>query len=96
MSYPCSQFEYIATEAGNLKKNVESKHEGVRYPRPNCEYAAIKASHLKRHVENKHEGVRYPCMLQLQHNILTLSLLGYLKTRIRWGGGQFDPPMLMS
>jgi len=23
---------------------------------------------------------------------LTLSLLGYLKTRIRWGGGQFDPP----
>ena len=23
---------------------------------------------------------------------LTLSLLGYLKTRICWGGGQFDPP----
>ena len=23
---------------------------------------------------------------------LTISLLGYLKTRIRWGGGQFDSP----
>ena len=26
--------------------------------------------------------------------VLTLSLLGYLKTRIRWGGGQFGPPPL--
>ena len=27
--------------------------------------------------------------------VLTLSLLGYLKTRICWGGeGQFDPPHL--
>ena len=32
-------------------------------------------------------------MFQSFDTILTLSLLGYLKTRIRWGGwGQFDPP----
>ena len=34
---------------------------------------------------------KFCCELFLSF-FLTLSLLGYLKTRIRWGGGQFDPP----
>ena len=37
--YPCSQCEYIATQASNLKVHVEYKHEGVRYPCSKYEYA---------------------------------------------------------
>ena len=40
---------------GDLKKHVESIHEGVRYPCKQCEYAATQAGDLKRHVESKHE-----------------------------------------
>ena len=53
--------EYAATAAGNQKRHIETKHEGVRYPCYKCEYAATRAIHLKRYIETKHEGVRYPC-----------------------------------
>ncbi len=59
--YPCKECEYVATQAGNLKTHIESKHDWVRYLCSKCEYAATEASKLKRHVESKHEGVRYPC-----------------------------------
>ena len=40
MKYPCVQCKYAATTAGDLKKHVINKHEGVRYPCKQCEYAA--------------------------------------------------------
>ena len=53
--YPCDKCEFAATDASNLKKHVESKHEGVRYLCDKCEYAATTASNLRRHVKSKHE-----------------------------------------
>ena len=54
MRYPCSQCEYAATTASNLKSHVDSIHEEVRYPCPQCEFAATTASNLNRHIEYKH------------------------------------------
>ena len=59
--YPCKECEYVATQAGNLKTHIESKHEGVRYLCSKCEYAATTASYLQRHFKSNHDGVRYPC-----------------------------------
>jgi len=64
--YQCSQCDYVATRASNLKIHIEYKHEGVRYPCPQCEFAGTTASNLKNHIERKHEGVRYPCF-QCEH-----------------------------
>ena len=50
MRYPCSQCEYIATQASALKRHIESKHEGVRYACSQCEHVATTASALKIHV----------------------------------------------
>jgi len=52
------EFEYVATQAGNLKAH---KHEGVRYTCKQCSYAATTAIILKIHVEIKHVGIIYPC-----------------------------------
>ena len=52
--YPCSECEYVATQAGNLRLHKENKHEGVWYPCSECEYVATQAGHLKSH---KHEGM---------------------------------------
>ena len=47
----------------------------------------VKKNVLQRSVTIKNWGVRLSFLQGL-----TLSPLGYLKTRIRWGGGQFYPP----
>ena len=57
MRYPCVKCEHAATTASDLKKHIESKHEGVRYLCDKCEYAATTESSVKRHIKNKHEGV---------------------------------------
>ena len=50
------------TTASNLKQQIESKHEGVRYPCDRCwEYAGTTTSSLKQHIKCKHERWRYPC-----------------------------------
>jgi len=54
VSYTCSQCEHVATRASDLKRHVESIHEGVRYPCSQSEHVATTASHLKSHVKNKH------------------------------------------
>ena len=51
MRYPFDKCEYSVTEAGSLKRHIESKHEGVRYPCDKCEYAATTTSILK-HIES--------------------------------------------
>ena len=52
LRYPCSQCEYIATQASALKVHVENKHKGVRYPCSQCEYIAIDTSNLKKNMLN--------------------------------------------
>ena len=61
MRYLCSECDYAATTASDLKRLFKNKHEGVRYPCSKCNYAATTSCDLKKHVESKHEGVRYPC-----------------------------------
>ena len=55
MRYPCPDSEYAATQPAHLKRQVESKHDGVGYPCPQCKYAATKACDLKTYVKSKHE-----------------------------------------
>jgi len=52
--YPCSHCDYVATQASNLKKHVESKHEGVRYPCSHCDYVSTTVQNLKSHFKKKH------------------------------------------
>ena len=51
----------MATQAGNLKRHVESKHEGVRYPCMKCDYVTTRKNYLEAHIESIHEGVSYSC-----------------------------------
>ena len=55
--YPCSECEYAATRAGDLKRHKQSKHQGIRYPCRECEYVATRKEALKIHKENKHYGI---------------------------------------
>jgi len=61
LKYQCQLCDYQAKLAGNLKKHVQSKHEGIRYPCQQCDYQASQQDSLKRHVEYKHDGIKYPC-----------------------------------
>ena len=56
----CSNCDYSATTASNLKRRVKNKHKGVRYPCSRWEHGATDTGNLKKHVENNHEGVRHP------------------------------------
>ena len=56
----CSNCNYSATTASNLKRRVKNKHKGVRYPCSRWEHGATDTGNLKKHVENNHEGVRHP------------------------------------
>ena len=53
-SYPCDKCDYAATTAKNLKRHIESKHDGVRYPCDKCEYAATWKGNLKKHLNKFH------------------------------------------
>ena len=57
----CGQCDYKAAFTGDLKKHLQSIHEGVCYPCGQCAYKATFAGNLTKHVESIHEGVRYPC-----------------------------------
>ena len=58
--YKCQQCDYENSNSGNVRKHMDSKHEGIRYPCDQCDYKATQGRHLKRHKEINHEGVRYP------------------------------------
>ena len=53
----CDECGYATITAGDLKKHIKSKHEGLRYPCDKCEYASTKLSSLTEHIKRKHEGV---------------------------------------
>ena len=61
VNYACKHCDKKYPTAGNLKRHIQSKHEGVKYPCNQCDYQATDKSHLKTHVEYKHEGVKYAC-----------------------------------
>ena len=54
MKYPCNQFDYQATQQGNLKTHIQSKHENIEYACNQCD-KKFKWKHLlKSHVQLKH------------------------------------------
>ena len=68
VKYPCDKCEHKATNSGNLRKHIRSKHDGTKVSlqrRINkcgiCYKEFTKGSHLKTHNDNVHLGVRYPC-----------------------------------
>ena len=52
-----NQCEYKAKYKGDLKKHLESQHQGVCYLCNKCDYRAKYKGDLKKHVESQHEGV---------------------------------------
>ena len=59
--YSCDNCQYKGATPGNLKKHVESIHEGGCYPCDQCDYKATWKSLLKTHVKSTHEGICYTC-----------------------------------
>ena len=78
--YPCGKCDYVATQAGSLKRHIEYKHEGVRYPCEHCKYAATTKSHLKKHVYKIHEGARHSCKQCDYGAVDSCNLKSHIKT----------------
>ena len=52
---------YKVTQASDLKKHVQSVHEGVKHNCELCEYKATQKGSLRQHVKSVHKGVKYNC-----------------------------------
>ena len=50
---PFDQCDYQATKKGDLKRHIESIHEGVHYTCDQCEYKATQKGDLRKHVKSK-------------------------------------------
>ena len=57
----CKSCDYKNVNRSNLKRHVESVHEGKRHPCSHCDYQATQLGHLKRHIKSSHEGIKYSC-----------------------------------
>ena len=52
--FPCNQCGFSATTGFNLKRHIESQHEGIRYPCDQCDYKATQPLLLKKHKMRRH------------------------------------------
>jgi len=52
----CEKCEYTSTCKGNLKKHVDSMHNGKIYPCSKCQYKAKNKSNLNKHVKTQHNS----------------------------------------
>lgn len=52
--YQCDRCEYQAERKDNLKRHIQSIHEGLRFSCNQCEYQATRQGSLKRHKQNVH------------------------------------------
>ena len=50
----CESCNYKTTDRSNLKKHVQSIHEGKKEHCNECLYAASSKGNLKKHITNKH------------------------------------------
>ena len=48
-------------DSGFLKRQIQRKHEDVRYPCGKCDFTATRKTYLKEHIASLHEGMCYPC-----------------------------------
>ena len=42
----------------DLRRHIQSKHEGLRYACNQCEYQASYNSDLRKHIQSQHGGMR--------------------------------------
>ena len=63
VKYNCDLCDYRATTKVNIKRHLQSIHEGVKYSCKQCEFKATQKKNVKRHVKSVHEGVQYNCDL---------------------------------
>ena len=50
-----------ATDPRNLRRHINSVHDGVRYECQQCDHKATDPSTLRRHIKSVHDSVRYEC-----------------------------------
>jgi len=53
--HKCEQCDFHSTSKSNLKKHVQSKHDGIRYFCDQCDHITTQNSHLKAHIRSKHK-----------------------------------------
>ena len=53
----------MASDTGNLRRHIQSIHEGKKYPCGSCSYQATQKGSLKVHIQSIHEGRKYHCSL---------------------------------
>ena len=61
--YPCEKCDKYYTYKCDLKKHIQSAHEGIKFPCNNCGYKATHKQALLRHIKSIHEGIKFPCDL---------------------------------
>ena len=54
VNYACKHCDKKYPTAGNLKRHIQSKHEGVKYPCNQCDYQATDKSNLTTHIKSIH------------------------------------------
>ena len=59
VSYRCNQYQYKATQQGDLREHTLAVYEGVRYGYGECDSKLVCHWDLKKHVLPVHEGVQY-------------------------------------
>ena len=59
--HQCSQCDYQTSDTSNLKKHIQSLHEGIRYKCNQCDKEYTEKGILRKHIHSDHEGIRYEC-----------------------------------
>ena len=57
----CNLCKFRTKKKSDLRKHIESIHEGITYGCDQCDYLATQQGHLKEHIQAKHQGVLYGC-----------------------------------
>ena len=57
----CNLCKFRTKKKSDLRKHIESIHEGITYACDQCDYLATQQGHLKEHIQAKHEGVMFGC-----------------------------------
>ena len=86
VTHPCKFCTFTFKTWGNLKRHIESIHEGITYPCKFCIYKAKTMDNLKVHIQSIHEGITYQCKLCKSKVSSKANLKRHTK-RFHGGGG---------
>ena len=60
-AFKCEFCPHVATERGNLRQHIRSKHEHVKETCSQCDLSFSSPQNLRKHKQSVHEGIRYSC-----------------------------------